>query len=548
MPNFLTKGRGGALIAPSRRGLKMRPQDAALRRDRLPIRVIRRYLYRMFLHEFFTSIASIAAQDPNRPALIEGARHYSYAELVSLTALIRLRLKAAGVVSGDRVGVHLTNSALAYAAIYACILCGATYVPVAVDDPAARLLPVLEEAQLKLLISVKADGARNFASENFSLLELEEAELLRESGTVPARLELTELNPATPLYILFTSGSTGRPKGVPIDAHNVGEFSTWAKNYFSITSQDVFLGITRLTFDLSVFNLFLPLWCGASVQIARQVIDQMNPTRLLAAGVTVLLTVPRVTDLVFDDMPSARSREFPKLRHLLFCGEQLFATHIQKWRASNPGVHIHNCYGPTEATVACTCYSFTPGDAAVDPLPIGMALPGQRMDLESESGALVSGPGQGELLISGSQVSRFGYWRMASNRFFDDAERGRSFRSGDIVRRDQNGLLYWLMRVDDQVKIKGHRVDLGEIEYSLCSVNGVRELICLFDSSKQELIAIYSVSKGSEAAAVEAELKRQAELQFPVYMRPRRTFVVESIPRSKNGKVDRRAARALVVG
>lgn len=501
----------------------------------------------MFVHDFFISIAGVVAQDPNRPALTEGDRNLSYADLVSLTDLIRLQFKGIGVEPGDRVGIYLTNSAVAYAAIFACILCGATYVPLATDDPEARLRQVIEEAQLKAVIGLKTSpNSHQLLSKTVAFIELDEDALFSQITRPTRAFDLSELTDTVPLYILFTSGSTGRPKGVPIDSVNVGEFSKWARDYFAIESSDVFLGITRLTFDLSVFNLFLPFWCGASVLIARQVIEQLNPTRLLEKGVTVALTVPRITGLVFDEQIARESKCFPRLRHLLFCGEQLFAAQVHHWMMRNPRLHVHNCYGPTEATVACTCHSFSPGDVVADPVSIGRALPGQRMDLVLEDGSVLDGAGQGELVISGSQVSRFGYWRTASNRFYDDPQNGRSFKSGDLVRRDNEGLLYWLARIDEQIKIKGYRVDLGEIEQALSSVEGVRDLICLFDVERQVVTAVYSSDKSGGLREIEAALKSQAERSLPIYMRPYRFVAVGEVPRTKNGKADRRAAQALV--
>ena len=186
------------------------------------------------------------------------------------------------------------------------------------------------------------------------------------------------------------------------------------------------------------------------------------------------------------------------------------------------------------------------GDVVTDPVSIGRALPGQRMEILLENGLALDGAGQGELVISGSQVSRFGYWRTASNRFFDDPKNGRSFRSGDIVRRDDQGLLYWLTRIDDQIKIKGYRVDLGEIEQALSNVDGVRDLICLFDSERQVVIAVYSAGKNSDRGGVDSALRSQAERFLPVYMRPSQFVAVDEVPRTRNGKADRRAAQALV--
>lgn len=501
----------------------------------------------MFVHEFFISIARVVAQDPNRPALTEGDRTLSYADLVSLTDLLRLQLKGVDVMPGDRVGIYLPNSVVGYAGIFASILCGATYVPLATDDPEARLRQVIDEAQLKAVIGLKASpNPLQFLSRTVAFIELEEEALFSQITRPAPALDLSELTETVPLYILFTSGSTGRPKGVPIDASNVGEFSRWARDYFSIVQSDVFLGLTRLTFDLSVANLFLPLWCGASVQIARLVNEQMNPSRLLEKGVTVALTVPRITGLVFDEQKTNETKAFPRLRHLLFCGEQLFAAQVHQWMVRNPRLHVHNCYGPTEATVACTCHSFAPGDIVTDPVSIGRALPGQRMEILLEDGSVLEGAGQGELVISGSQVSRFGYWRTASNRFYDDPQNGRSFKSGDVVRRDEQGRLYWLARIDDQIKIKGYRVDLGEIEQALSSVDGVRDLICLFDSEQQVVTAVYSVGKDSDREEIAAVLRGQALRCLPVHMRPNRFVAVAEVPRTKNGKADRRAAQALV--
>lgn len=217
---------------------------------------------------------------------------------------------------------------------------------------------------------------------------------------------------------------------------------------FQISKSDVILGHINLTFDLSVFHLFVPFIKGASVRITPPTLERIAPGEQLKNGVTIAMLVPRMTGLLAE-AGYLKAGDFPSLRHILFCGEKLDAYQVLQWQRCNPGTSVHNLYGPTEATVACSCFSMAPGCTPADPIPIGRPIGKMKFDIqpvardESDSAEHI-----GELVISGPQVTRFAY--LLNDPAPTLRNRG-EYLSGDLVRSDGNGLYYWISRLDDQI-------------------------------------------------------------------------------------------------
>jgi amino acid adenylation domain-containing protein len=433
--------------------------------------------------------------------------------------------------AGSRVGVFIENSMDAYVAIYAILHRGCTYVPLSVDDPASRVEVILRDADFSLIVT-SAAHARSLKT----IAGIPRVHVLTSEGGAVA-IEPVGSREA-PLYLLYTSGSSGAPKGVAIAADCVDNFVSWAGNYFAISANDRFLAHTRLTFDLSVFNLFLPFLHGASVHIAKTAGEQIFPGSIFAKDITVALLVPRVTSTMAAAGQLQESL-YPKLRHVLFCGENLLAAQAKLWMGVSRSIQVHNLYGPTEATVACSFHSLEKfADDA--PLSIGRAIPGNELNVADESGRLLDGACEGELIISGKQVAPRGYWRDSQGGFFTHPVLGHAFKTGDRVRRDASGLLYWLSRLDDQVKIKGHRVELGDIESHLAGQSGVCEIVCFYDEAEGEVIAALSVLPSADGQAVVRALKKRSDEKLPAHMRPEKFVVLPSLPKNANGKIDRK--------
>ena len=495
-----------------------------------------------FFAEIWSRVCHFSKLEPNRIALRDSQEVVSYAQFRERVLLGADQLLKLGTKPGQRVGLLMEPSASAYISLYASAYLGCTYIPLLNKDPPARLAKVLEDAELSVLVTDSfshslAVSAASLLSTPLQILEISQNNSLKDFSNPPD----ISLHEDTPLYLLFTSGSTGRPKGVPISMKNVESFCRWVCAYFRPNKDDVFLAQSRLTFDMSVFSLFAPIYVGASILIVDQPSDQIFPGRLLKDA-TIACFPPRVT-FNMQEAGQMGPNMYPNLRHLIFGGELLLKKHLELWWPVNPHFSIHNLYGPTEATVACIFFT-VPRSWNQVTVPIGIPTDGQSIYLLSEQNEEILGEGIGELKICGDQVSPYGYWKNKSDRFTQD--RPPSFRTGDLAKRDSNGLYFWLGRMDDQVKVRGIRVELPEVEATLSGLPGVKDGICVLHKETETLVFVVSINENEIGEQVLDSLKMAAEEMLPAYMQPETYLIVDSIPQNFNGKIDRLKSSALV--
>ncbi|MFD1661064.1 amino acid adenylation domain-containing protein [Streptomyces caeni] len=495
-----------------------------------------------------------ASVRPDHVALTVGRRDYTYEE----TAATARRWAAALVetVAGPprRVGVFAHRSEVGYLGVAAALFAGAAFVPLNRKFPVGRTLTMLERADVDAVLADAASAAQ--LPELLRQLPYRPVVLLPDArrSEVPGLdghrvLDATDLAgftaPATlpepaaddPAYLLFTSGSTGVPKGVPVTHANVRAFLDTNQDRYRLTPDDRLTQTFDQTFDLSVFDLFMAWENGARV-------CSMDPIELLAPftylernGITVWFSVPSVA-AVLRRRGVLRPGSMPTLRWSLFCGEALPRATAEEWQAAAPYSTVENLYGPTELTIACTAYRWdpatSPAECVHDNVPIGRPYPGLDALVVDERLADVPEGEPGELCLAGPQTTP-GYWRapeLTAQRYFERA--GRTYyRTGDLVRR-LNGQYVCLGRNDQQVKIGGHRVELGEIEAVLRRA-GALEAVALQWPDAGTITAVVS-GAGDPAALSDA-----CAAGLPAYMVPRSVQVVGEMPVNANGKVDRPA-------
>jgi amino acid adenylation domain-containing protein len=349
----------------------------------------------------------------------------------------------------------------------------------------------------------------------------------------------------TPAYLLFTSGSTGEPKGVAVSHNNVTFFVQTAVERYAINQFDRFSQTFDLTFDLSVFDMFVAWERGACVCCPpRKAL--LNPAHFIRdSGLTVWFSVPSVA-LMMKQLGALKPAAFPSLRWSLFCGEALPVELATAWSAAAPSSTLENLYGPTEVTIACTAYRWhndrSPSESEHNIVPIGFPLRGMKV-LIVDSNLCEVPPGQeGELLVSGPQVS-LGYWRdpekTAQSFVTPPGERSTYYRTGDrVCRTSASGPLQFRGRLDHQVKVQGYRVELQEIEAVLREEAGV-----------DVAIAVGWPLRANGAASVEAfltstnldldTLRERVKARLPRYAVPRRIHLLDCWPLNGNGKIDR---------
>ena len=497
---------------------------------------------RSVVHRFLEA----ADRHSARPALWARGDYHSFAELSALAETIRGLLVERGLRGPRRIGIVTGDGPVPYAAMLAVLAGGSAYVPINGKNPLARNLAVLEESGVAALVyETPCELVRAVGEGAVAGCELVQAPGPGDDSGELLRLDWTE--PPALAYLFFTSGSTGKPKGVPISHANLDGFMAvmLEEGIYDFAPDDRFLQMFELTFDLSVMSLFVPLSVGACCYVVPEsrVGAAMALKVLQQQDISVALMVP---SLLVSLEPYLERVRLPQLRLSMFCGEALPDSLVQKWHGCAPASRIENVYGPTEATIFCLRYPWDPAAspaAAVNGIvPIGRPLPGTDALVLAPDGRPSAAPGaRGELLLAGRQLSA-GYWSDATRTAaayitvdHDGAAR-RAYRSGDICSIDPQGDFVYHGRLDTQVKIDGHRVELGEIEHHVRDVLGRANLaVVLMPEGSRRLPALCL-----ERPEIDAEALQQAlRTRLPDYMLPRRVAYVEALPLNLNGKVDR---------
>lgn len=346
-------------------------------------------------------------------------------------------------------------------------------------------------------------------------------------------------------YLLFTSGSTGEPKGVMVSHDNIAHFLDTVTTRYALTASDRFSQMFDPTFDLSLFDMFAAWGVGACVCCPDNA-QRLLPHRFIAdAKLTVWFSVPSVARLM-GRMRTLTPDAFRSLRWSLFCGEALTEDVATRWSDAAPNALLENIYGPTEVTLACTGHRWSKSNAATPNgiVPIGEPFPGMRTKVVGPDLVDVAPGDPGELLMAGPQVA-LGYWRdperTAAAFVVPPGETTTYYRTGDRVRRPSpTAPLQYLGRLDHQIKIHGHRVELGEIEAAVRKQAQVDTAIAIgwprTPSGADGIVAFID-----DAAIDPSQLLRRLATLLPAYMVPKRICVIDAFPLNANGKVDRNA-------
>jgi amino acid adenylation domain-containing protein len=466
--------------------------------------------------------------NPHADAVRIGGQGVTYQRLHERALAIAGDLLAGGS-QPRRVGLLAARTEQAYAGMLGALYAGAAVVPLQPEFPPQRTRQMIAAARLDSMI-VDARGARIAPS------------LAEEIGGVPVVAEPTNRPLAKPLpqapddiaYILFTSGSTGRPKGVPVLHRNVDAYLRVVQNRYRFSPDDVFSQTFDLTFDLAMFDLFAGWGSGATVVCS----PPASLTRLrefvTANGITVWFSSPSVISLV-RRLRGLAVGDLPTLRWSLFCGEPLLTQDAADWQTAAPQSIVENLYGPTELTISCSVHRWdpltSPGRCVNDVVAIGRLHSGMRYRIEES----------GELCVAGDQMFP-GYLDPAdnANRFLD-ADCERWYRTGDLV-RVIDGELAYLGRVDSQVKIRGVRVELAEIEWALRRVTGVTDAVAVAVDGE---LVVYCLGERRPHTVIVAEVAGT----LPRALVPRYVEYLDEFPLNANRKIDRRAltARAAMI-
>ena len=493
-------------------------------------------------------LTEAAQRRPDRPAVASGGGLLSYRELDQLSNQVAAALAGHGVAPGDRVGVLAPKSAAAVIGLYGVLKAGACYVPLDPKAPAERLSYIAADSGLAVIVADEARAAQAAALAGalpaLRVVVADGAAVAAEPAEPrPERAIETDL-----AYILYTSGSTGAPKGVMISHRNSLTFTEWAASAADLSEQDRVCSPAPLHFDLSVFDVFATCRAAACLTVLPEGTATF-PVRIAEwldkEQVSVWYSVPSVLTLLacFGGLDRF---SLPHLRMVIFAGEVFPAKYLARLMAELPHPRYLNWYGPTETNV-CTAFEVPAGGAEAGPVPIGKACANTEVFAVTAAGGRVGAPGEeGELYVRGPSLMR-GYWgqpartREALVRDPRHADCGELvYRTGDLVTLDHAGNYAYLGRRDSMVKIRGYRVELGEVEAALYRHPAIREAAVL--PVPDELLGsrLRAVVAADPASAVSrAEVLAHCRRWLPSYMVPDQVEVRGELPRTSTGKVDR---------
>ncbi|MGO3326350.1 amino acid adenylation domain-containing protein [Gordonia sp. (in: high G+C Gram-positive bacteria)] len=469
-------------------------------------------------------------EHPDAHALTFGNETWTYAEFDAARRRHAARLVRDGVRAGDRVIVSMARGFGQLAAVYAVLTVGAAYVPVDPSHPQDRRDLVANAAGARLV----------FDAEYFE----------RDDATGLDPVDTAPLAANAPAYVIFTSGSTGTPKGVEVPHDAVMNRLAWTDEHYPLAADDAVMYKTPFTFDVSVWELFWPLAVGARMVIARPD-GHRDPGYLRelmeVEDVTVVHFVPSMLDVYLDDRAGRQTGEelFPsRLRRVFTSGEALTGNAADRMLLGAPEVDLVNLYGPTEAAVDVTEHRVRFGETMP---PIGSPVPNTRALVLDDRLTPVPPGAPGELYLAGVQLAHgyIGRPSLTGERFVaalgDDVAGARMYRTGDLVRWNINGELEYLGRTDFQVKIRGQRVELGEVESVLVDHQSVDAAVAMVRDDLAAVPTLVAYVRATDPKPDEPELLAWSRRRLPSHMVPSAIVVLDDFPINSSGKTDRRA-------
>lgn len=492
------------------------------------------------MHEY---VELWAVRIPDKIAVKDSEGNITYAQLNGKANQLAYSIKKKGIQPGDIIGLLVEEATIpAIISILAIMKTGAVYCPINASNPKERIEKILEDSNIKLVISV---CQRPVPLHNVKKIALEELDYKLESDK-----NLSKVLEDSLAYIIYTSGSTGTPKGVMIEHRNiVNQMEGLIHNYgFHNRLKHVLLA--PFTFDPSIQQIFLPLATGAELNLIpneKKTQPDLFWNFVVENGINIMNTVPSLMEALIDESQNHRNGQIG-LEYIILAGEVFHSDLEKRLRAEFPGTCIMNIYGPTEASVNTTLYVSNPNSNYLK-VPIGKPLANYLVYVLDEEKRLVPLGASGELYISGAGLAR-GYINdpeMTQKCFVPNpfsSKYTKMYRTGDLVRWLPGGYLDFVGRADNQVKIRGMRVELSEIETRLEAHPIVKECAVIkYSNAKQieQLAAFYTLYQCEKGNDRREELKKYLQNSLPSYMIPDYYVELDRLPMNANHKLDRRA-------
>jgi non-ribosomal peptide synthetase-like protein len=486
------------------------------------------------LHEFFEAQAD---KRPEAVALVDKGRRITYSEIEQQANRLARFLNKRGVGPGSLVAILLPRSVNAYVAILGTLKAGAAYLPLDPEYPADRVAFILRDSKAEVLLTTAALSQHHRGFRGNVIALDNDADAIKSEEPTRLPTAVVAVGPDDLCYVIYTSGSTGRPKGVEIGHRSVCNLVEAEAEIFKVAPEDRVCQIASLSFDLSVEEIWLAFQAGASLVPTPHELSHGGPDLsrfLVEYQVTVLSCVPTLLSMLEEEIPT--------LHLLILGGEACPENLVARW--DRPGRRIVNTYGPTETTVTATHADLIPGK----PVTIGRPLPGCYIRLLDENLQPVPLGAIGEICIGGVGVARgyVGRIEETRTRFIQDpyAETrevdSRLYRTGDLGRFNAEGNLEFIGRGDSQVKLRGFRIELAEIESALMEHEGVLLAACTVREDTQGLKQLVGYIVPRDGASTDPNsLRQHLRDRLPTYMVPALIETLGVLPRLPSGKLDR---------
>jgi amino acid adenylation domain-containing protein len=514
------------------------------------------------LHEI---VRACALREPDRVAVSAGGAQISYRDLDASAELAAAGLRAGGVGPGVLVGLAASRGLPLVIAMLAILKAGGAYLPVDPAYPDERLRLLIADSGIRLLVSDGQAADRVAAAAGAAGAELVSLDVLAAAGRDQRARPPASAGPGDLAYVIYTSGSTGQPKGVAVEHRNVVRLFTSTRRCFGFSERDVWTMFHSPSFDFSVWEIWGALLHGGRLVIVPPQATRV-PAELLrlvrAEGVTVLSQTPSAfRQLIAADGGAGADGGVPAggaglaglpLRLVVFGGERLDVAMLRPWlrRHGEDQPRLVNMYGITETTVHVTFRRIRAADLSQPEVsPIGVPLPDLRVTLHDEAGAEVADGSAGEIWVSGPGLARgyLGRPELTAQRFSTGPDGVRYYHSGDRAVRDSHGELAYLGRLDDQIKVRGFRIEPGEVEACLAAYPGVAGLavtVADFGGGDNRLVACVQPSAAGIASGEQrltAQLRQHAAAALPAHLCPSAYVLVAELPVTAQGKLDRTA-------
>ncbi|MFJ3928559.1 amino acid adenylation domain-containing protein [Streptomyces sp. NPDC090022] len=481
------------------------------------------------------------AEAPDATALVVGADTYTYDALNRRANRLAHVLREHGAGPGTRVVLSVERTADLVAGILAVLKTGAAYVPVDPGYPAARMAAITEDAAPAVILAHAGPAVRLPRPEGAALLVLDELDAARAAA--PDTDPGVPVAPEDVAYVLYTSGTTGRPKGVLIEHHSVLGFVTAIADLFGLTPEDRVLGYASANFDVSVGEIFNALLTGARLHLVRDAerLDVERLQEVLEEGAVTVADLPPAV------MALLEPERLPALRVAFVGGEAFSGELVNRW---NQGRRFFNGYGPTECTVTMIVHE-CPGHWDASP-PIGLPIAGHVAHVLDEHLEPLPYGVVGELVIGGEGLTRgyLGAPELTAEKILADpfgtTPDGRLYRTGDLVRRRRDGSLDFVGRADQQVKIRGLRIELGDVEAAVAGCPGIAQAVVVpwTDPHGERHLVAYTVAEPTAGGPGPQEIRAHTAAQLPPYMVPAFFVSLAALPLTPSGKTDHRALPA----